>query len=373
MRENQIDNKKHYSPKTGGKRRLLRGLIAIVVLAVTAGAVVWGFLESREEQSREAEREKPARAAARVAAGTGVIRIEQEARERSGIATARLPLAPYIDRIRAYGMVLDASRITELSNSYVNAAALLRMAQAKAAFSRAAFDRARKLYDSDRSISQAQLEQAEAAWRTDEATVGSAESQVQTLVATAHQEWGPVLGKALVTRSQTIVRLIERQDFLLQVTLPPGVSAPKDVTAAAIESVVKGRDNRADNRRAAITLVSPATRTDARIQGVSYFYLAPADSGVLPGMNVLAFLETGASADGVAVPAEALVWWQDRPWVYRRAEPETFVRTEIATDQPTPGGGYIDRRLGKDAEVVTRGAQLLLSEEFRAQLRVGGD
>jgi hypothetical protein len=94
---------------------------------------------------------------------------------------------------------------------------------------------------------------------------------------------------------------------------------------------------------------------------------------VLPGMNVLAFLSSGEALDGVAIPAEALVWWQDRPWVYRRTEPDTFVRTELATDQPTPAGGYIDRNLGKDVEIVTHGAQLLLSEEFRAQIQVGDD
>ena len=177
-----------------------------------------------------------------------------------------------------------------------------------------------------------------------------------------------MLGASLVERSATVLRLIERQDFLVQVTLPPGIPAPKSVASAAIESPAKGPDD-----RAAIALVSPATHTDARIQGVSFFYLAPADSGVLPGMNVLAFLASGSGAVGVAIPAEALVWWQDRPWVYRRTEPDTFVRTQIATDQPTPGGGYIDRNLGKEAEIVIRGAQLLLSEEFRAQIKVGGD
>jgi hypothetical protein len=354
-------------PDKDRKRRLLRGMFAAIVLAAAAGAVIWGFLESREELTREAARERPVRAAARVAAGNGapVIRVERAAQERSGIETTRLPAAPYLDQIRAYGMVLDAARLTDLSNSYANAEAQLRMAKAKATFSQAAFERARKLYDNERSVSLALLQSAEAASRTDEAGVGAAESQVRTLAATVHQEWGPVLGKSLVERTATVARLIERQDFLVQVTVPPGVPLRKSVTAAAIESPAKGR--------AAITLVSPATRTDARVQGLSFFYLVPADSGVLPGMNVLAFLSSGAAVDGVAVPAEALVWWQDRPWVYRRTEPDTFVRAEVATDQPTPAGGYIDRNLGKDAEIVTRGAQLLLSEEFRAQIQVGDD
>jgi hypothetical protein len=353
------------NPQKGRKRGLLRVALAGIMVAGVAGAVVWGFLESREELDRETEREKPVKAAARVTSGTGVIRVDRAAQERSGIETMRLPAARHVDQIRAYGMVLDAARLTDLSNSYVNAEAQLRTVQAKIAFSKAAFERAQKLFDNERSISQAQLQSAEAAYRSDEAGVGAAGSLVRTIAATAHQEWGPVLGASLVERSAAVLRLIERQDFLVQVTLPPGIPAPKSVAEAAIEAPA--------SRRATITLVSPATRTDARIQGVSFFYLAPADSGVLPGMNVLAFLSSGDGADGVAIPAEALVWWQDRPWVYRRTEPDTFVRTQIATDQPTPGGGYIDRNLGKEAEIVIRGAQLLLSEEFRAQIQVGGD
>ena len=90
-------------------------------------------------------------------------------------------------------------------------------------------------------------------------------------------------------------------------------------------------------------------------------------------MNVLAFLRTGTTVDGVRVPAAAIVWWQDRAWVYRRANAETFTRIEIATDLPAPGGGYVVKDLPNSAEIVTRGAQLLLSEEFRAQIQVGED
>lgn len=350
--------------KAGRNGRLLRGALAAIIVTAAAAAVIWGFLKSREELDREAAREKPVKAAARVAAATGVIRVERSAQERSGIETTRLPAAPYLEQVRAYGMVLDAARLTELGNSYANAEAQLRTAQAKVTFSKAAFERAQML-ENERGVSQAALQSAEAAYRSDEAGVGAAMSLVQTLAATAYQEWGPMLGKSLVEHSAIVTRLIERQDFLLQVTLPPGTPLPKSVAAATIDSPGKGRT--------AITLVSPATRTDPRIQGLSFFYLAAADSGVLPGMNVLAFISTGEDRAGVAVPPDALVWWQDRPWVYRLTEPDTFVRTGIATDQPTPGGGYVDRNLGAEAQVVTRGAQLLLSEEFRPQIQVGED
>lgn len=348
-------------------KRLLRCVLAVATAVTAASAVLWGFLQSREELTREAERERPLKAPARVGIENGapVIRVSAASQERSGIETARLPLAAYVEQVRAYGMVLDAARLTELSNSYANAEAQLRTAQAKIAFSRAAFERAQKLYDSQQSISQQLLQSAEAAFRGDEAAIGAAESQVRTLAATAYQEWGPVLGKSLVDKSPMVARLIEREDFLAQVTLPPGVSLANPPAAATIDSP--------RNARAAITFVSTATRTDPRIQGLSFFYLAAAESGVLPGMNALAFLPSGPTTEGVDVPADAVIWWQDRAWVYRRIEPEVFARTRIATGQPTTAGGYVVKDLPTDAEVVTRGAQLLLSEEFRAQIQVGGD
>ena len=151
----------------------------------------------------------------------------------------------------------------------------------------------------------------------------------------------------------------------MQITLPPGVVLMATPATAAIEN---GKDTRAQ-----ITFISPATHIDPKIQGISFFYVAPADSGVLPGMNVLAFLPTGKTVDGVAIPASAVVWWQDRAWVYRRTASDKFVRVEIATDLPAPGGGYIVTNLPQDVQIVTGGAQLLLSEEFRSQIQVDED
>ena len=237
--------------------------------------------------------------------------------------------------------------------------------QAKLGASRPAFERAQALYRGGQVVSQATLQVAEATFRADEAAVASAESQISTLTATVQQEWGPAIGKALVDRSPLLTRLIGRQDFLLQVTLPPGISLATPPSSADVQT--------ATGSQAAIKFVSPATRTDPKIQGLSFFYLAPADSGVLPGMNLLAFLPSGSPVDGVAIPSSAIVWWQDRAWVYRRTAPDKFARKEIMTDLPDSGGGYIVRNVPKNTFIVTSGAQMLLSEEFRAQIQVGED
>ena len=341
-------------------------LVAAAVVACLA-LLGWGLLAGRNEAAIEAQREGAIKVPIRVSGKNGdpVITLDDETQQRSGIETAALPLVPHPEEHRAYGMVLDVARLTELSNNYANAKAQVQTAQAKLAMSKPAFDRAQKLFNETHVVSQAQVQAAEAAFGTDQASLAAGEAQVRTLTATAYQEWGAVLGKSLVDESPMIKALIERQNYLLQITLPPGVILPVPPTTASIEI--------GKVARAGITFVSPATRIDPRIQGVSFFYTAAAETGVLPGMNVLAFLPSGKSVEGVAVPASAIVWWQGRAWVYRRTGQDTFTRVAIATNLPAPGGGYIANDVAKDAEIVTRGAQLLLSEEFRAQIQVEED
>jgi multidrug efflux pump subunit AcrA (membrane-fusion protein) len=173
----------------------------------------------------------------------------------------------------------------------------------------------------------------------------------------------------MVVEGGLITRLIERVEFLLQITLPPGVQLEDVPATASVEVVGKPR-------RAEVRYISPATRTDARIQGLTYFYAAPANSGVLPGMNVRAFLANGKPVDGAIVPASAVVWWAGRAWVYRRTGDDTFSRREIPVDMPAEqDGGFVvpASLLADEGDVVIVGAQMLLSEEFRSQIQVEGD
>jgi multidrug efflux pump subunit AcrA (membrane-fusion protein) len=119
--------------------------------------------------------------------------------------------------------------------------------------------------------------------------------------------------------------------------------------------------------------ISPATRTDARIQGLSYFFAAPGDSGLLPGMNTIVYVPSGRTYQGVFVEDTAIVRWQGRSWVYLRVDPQTFKRHPINTDQPVSDDDYVVRDIPPGSEIVMRGAQAILSEEAKSELRGAGD
>ena len=214
--------------------------------------LVRGFVAARNDAAAETEREQPIAAPLRVATKNGapVITIDDETQERSGIATQVVASTSYQQKIRAYAMVLDVARLTALSNNYAGAEAQVRTAQAKIAMSKPAFERAQNLYEDQQALSQAQMQSAQAAFLTDQASLAAAQAQVRSLAATAFQEWGSALGRSLVEESPMTTRLIERQDFLLQITLPPGVSLPVPPATAAMEmAAMRARRSPSSRRR----------------------------------------------------------------------------------------------------------------------------
>jgi len=308
-----------------------------------------------------------ARAQSAGAAGRepATVKLSATQQKQIGLQTAMLAAESHPEQFRAYGAVLDVAKLTDLTNSYANAQAQLQTAQAKLEVARLAFERARDLFHSA-AMPKKDAEAAEGTFRTDQAALAAAESQVKTLAATARQEWGPVIGKGIVDRSQQVVQLIEREQLLVQVTLPPGVMLAEPPRTAIAQ---------APTRAANIDLryLSAAPRTDARIQGVSYFFVAAGDSGLLPGMNTTAYVPSGKSFDGVFVEDTAIVQWQGRAWVYLRAGPEIFKRHPIRTDQPVSDDDYVVQDIPPGSEIVLRGAQVLLSEEAKSELRGGDD
>uniref|UniRef100_UPI00031E3C05 multidrug transporter n=1 Tax=Bradyrhizobium sp. (strain ORS 278) TaxID=114615 RepID=UPI00031E3C05 len=308
---------------------------------------------------------------------TGVARAETAGREPAtvklsatqqkqiGLQTAVLSAESHPEQFRAYGTVLDVARLTELTNNYANAQAQLQTAQAKLDVARLAFERARDLVQSA-AMPRKEAEAAEGTFRTDQAALAAAESQVKTLMATARQEWGAVIGRGIIERSPQVVQLIEREQLLVQVTLPPGVTLAEPPRAALAQAPTR-------NANIDLRYLSPATRTDPRIQGVSYYFVASGDSGLLPGMNTTAYVPSGKSFDGVFVEDTAIVQWQGRAWVYLRAGPETFKRHPIRTDQPVSDDDYVVQDIPAGSEIVLRGAQVLLSEEAKSELRGGDD
>jgi hypothetical protein len=99
--------------------------------------------------------------------------------------------------------------------------------------------------------------------------------------------------------------------------------------------------------------------------------------GAGPGTPVIATLAgTGPVVRGVFVPAAAVVQWEGLSWVYVERPVARYLRERLETSRPVDGGwlvsgGETSSPLMAGDRVVVRGAQQLLSEEFRSRAVVG--
>lgn len=339
-----------------------RAFLLTVIGLVVAGLATWGFIEGRKELASEAERERPVQVPSRVLAEPDGIAVVFDAatQKRADIAVAPVRTATRYGEVEALAAVLPPQELIDLRNAYVTARTQVERTRAAAQASRREYERLKSLHGDEFNVSTKVLEAAQAQWQADEAAARGAAEALAAAERGARQKWGGVLAAAVAGDTASFERLAVGREVLLRIAAPSGAALPKPPATARVAA--------SDGRLRTATLVSPSPQADPRIQGPTFFYAAPSD-GLLPGTTLTAYLPIGAEKTGAIVPADAVVWWQGKSWFYAQSASDRFARRELAGAQPVDEGWFVPGMPPR--KVVVRGAQTLLSEELRGQIKVG--
>lgn len=122
-------------------------------------------------------------------------------------------------------------------------------------------------------------------------------------------------------------------------------------------------------------LISAAPAYSVQQQpGTPYFYLSEqADSGY-PQRAIVWIPLNETKISGFIIPASAIVWHLGQAYAYLQVEEELFRRIKINQKKKLSTGTYfIPESLQENDRLVITGAQMLLSEEFRAQIPAEDD
>jgi len=410
--------------------RLIRWAGGIVLLAVVA-AGLWVLRQNRAEAA--AEREEPVAALAHIernAAGETVVKLDRETLERAGIRAEAVAVAEVDPVVVAYGRLQEdpatgfvlrapvagmlraaegrswpavgeeladgavaglmeprlapAERIA-LTERLAAARAESAAAQASLTAARAAHERARTLNAENKNVSDRALQEAEARLKGEEARAAAALETARLLEAALRQPAATPLTLArggevvevlaqpgeAVEGGQALLRVARFEKLLARVDVPAGDSVAPRVTSARIMAL--GHEERALPGEA----VALGTSVDPATQGQPFVFRIPTQGLPLrPGMAVTAWLRApGARRKGVVVPRSAVIYTEGKPWVYVRRGEGAFTRRAVTLERPLAGGWFVPGGLAAGDQVVTTGAQVLLSEESKSQIRVseGGE
>ncbi|MFL5520410.1 MAG: HlyD family efflux transporter periplasmic adaptor subunit [Gemmatimonadales bacterium] len=124
-------------------------------------------------------------------------------------------------------------------------------------------------------------------------------------------------------------------------------------------------------------LEGPALEADPLTRLPAWLYRAARPwPGARPGLPVSAAVAMpGASGRGAFVPQAAVVQWDGLIWVFRRRGTGQYERVRVPSAHAVAGGWLVPDgdELSPGDTVVVRGAQVLLSEEFKSRVRVGDE
>lgn len=342
--------------------RVRQAVLVGIAVAIVAALALRSLLPGSEATKSGSETPIASAMKAVHEGGDTQLIVSPAAVRAAGITVASLKQATIEPGVSAFATALQPQTLLEQRRAILAADAEAARARAAVAAADVQAHRLRSLNADNAIVSKRELEAGQVAAATERAGAQTTTSQVALLEASAARQWGPVIARWLVSGSSKLDRVSDGSALLLQIapTHEVGVISP---TSVYLEPPQGGR--------LVATIVSASPQADPQFQTRTFFALLPANAQLLPGMTLPARIPTGRPVQGAEIPSAAIVRWNGGSYVYVSIGGNRFVRRPVATNLATPAG-WIDATFKPGTQVVTGGAQLLLSEEIRASGARGG-
>jgi hypothetical protein len=345
---------------------MIRLVLLLLGIAIGVGASLW--LEHERSPAPDTSDEATRRESpdddddddipARVRRVDGSLRVVLSPAEiaAAGILVAPAQIARTTHEQQAFGRVADPTGLLALVRELraAGAAAAAQHELVRAVESR--LERLRGFSARGEIAVSKELADLEIEYRRMRDVAGERRARVDALRTNLRSSWGGALAALALAESAHLAALEAGEAQLLEFAAaspPPGT-----VFATA-----------GDERTAArpVTVLGPAAAVLGSGQSASYFGLAQAPE-LRVGMRLSVWIpQDAAVAEGVLLPPGAVVWHRGQTWFFVAVAPGSFERRPVGAALPHVDGSLLVGR-SPPGDIVVRGAQALLAEEFREQI-----
>ena len=287
--------------------------------------------------------------------------IKGSAQAQAGLETIELKPASFQSEFSAMGKAVNLQPLLLLRSRYLLSLTEHRGIHAKLKHAGQNARRMQNLYQQG-ITAERHLQAQQAQLQAEQAQLDASNIQTQTIVDEALLGWGRTLTDwALSNDAKALSGFLSGKQALLLITIPVGRLLPAQPHNIYVDSA--GDRNSAQTA----TFISAAPQQDNTTQGDFYFFQT-SGARIKPGMRLTAWLPEQQQQSGVIIPKSALLWHMNQTFVYLKTDINTFVRQPLTDYSDTSGGYFVSTGLLPGQLIVTRGAQLLLSEEIRGQI-----
>lgn len=225
------------------------------------------------------------------------------------------------------------------------------------------------LNEDDKNISDLAIRKKQTEITDLENQVNIYENEKNNILIQVKQEWGEIFINALNNKSNSLKKLLTGHNQLISLSITQiDREQPAPQSIIIIPSISSTSEIKAK-------FLSRAPSVNQAIVGKNFFYLTPNNKLVI-NERVSAFISSSdAKGNYLLVPNSSVVWSNGQPWAYIRIkENGNFVRRSLQGMREAENGsanGWIIKEgiINEEDEIVVNGAQLLLSEEFKYQIK----
>ncbi len=276
--------------------------------------------------------------------------VDAEAQRLLGLQTAPLAEKTLPSEVPVYGSVLSPAPLIDLFRQIVAAQAVITISQESV-------DRVDKLFASGELVARKDVLAAQAQLSQDKVLLQGLEDRLIL-------EWGQSFSKmSAPDRVKLLDDLLLGHQALIRLSVSRGDNFEAMPLAARLHTFGK------ELSPLRCEQIMPAPAIDPAFQGRAFLGMIQTPTSPLAaGLTLTGTFEL-KSAEPIAgkfIPQSTVVFYLGKAWIYQKSGDDKFERVEIPTDQPIDGGWFVKLDLLKAEEVVTQGAQALLSKETLA-------
>lgn len=295
--------------------------------------------------------------------GLSMVRLEARDQSMAGIEHVALIRTYHQSDYQVFGEVLDVAGLVDIRSQLTSLLNADRTKAVEEAHLTESYKHASLLYKDRQSISRRELLDIEYQLNTVQTDRLNLQRDLSSLRQAAVVKWGGKISEWLLNEdSENFKKLANQHVSLVRLFMREISLSQLEISAVDIAPVAS------PNQKITGHYIGDAPNVKLGTGGIDKFFIT--NSKIPAGTRVVASLSASLKdTAGVFIPDEAVIWHSGKPWVFKQLSDGVFVRVEIEAIVDLGTGWFEIKALVPGDKVVVSGAQLLLSEELKYQIR----
>jgi len=298
--------------------------------------------------------------------GLTVIKLPKPVEKNSNIQYESLKKTAYTNNSLIYGESIDIMPLIELGSKFSSTNNKLEREMLSLDASKIQLEKLIILNNDNKNISDTAVREKKLEVEILQNEIVSIRNNSANVIATVEHQWGKDFGGLFTEKNNKMLSLIlTGKNKLVKITFSSDEiknGIPKNINVSPSTDTSKNYE---------AVYFSSAPEVDANLLGQSFYYVV-ASNDIMTGEKFTGHdSSTSENKNFLFVPKKSVVWSNGIAWAFfYNPDTDEYLKKSLGEIKETNNGWITNEDILKEGDlIVTEGSQLLLSEEFKYQIK----